>query len=44
MDENIVKFDDFNVEVDLREIDNMSKEDILKCKELIKEIENKIEE
>ena len=43
MDENIVDFEDYDVAVDVREIENMDREEIEKCKQLIKEIEEKIE-
>ncbi len=42
MDKNIVEFDDYNVGVDLREIDNMTEKEIIECKELIKEIQEMI--
>ena len=44
MDKNIVELDDFNVKVDLKEIEKMSKEEVLECKKIIDEIRNKIEE
>ena len=44
MDKNIVNLEDFNIKVDLREIEKMSKEEILECKKLINEIKEKIEE
>ena len=42
MDKNIVNFEDYDVAVDLREIENMTKEEILKCKRLINEIQDKL--
>ena len=44
MDENVVDFEDYNVSIDLREIEKMSKEEIQECKRIIKEIQEKIEE
>lgn len=38
MDENIVEFEDYNIKIDLREIEKMDKEEIEKCKKKIQEI------
>ncbi len=38
MDKDVVKFEDYDIEVDLKEIENMDKEEIKKCQNKIKEI------
>ncbi len=38
MDENIVDFEDYNIKIDLREIDNMDKEEVKKCMDMIEKI------
>ncbi len=38
MDENIVDFEDYNIKIDLREIDNMDKEEVKECMDIIEKI------
>ena len=42
MDEDVVKFEDYDIEIDLKEIDNMDEEELKKCKAKIKEIKEMI--
>lgn len=43
MDENIVEFEDYNVSIDLREIEKMNEEEILECEKLVNEIMEKLD-
>lgn len=38
MDKDIVDFEDYNIKIDLREIENMDKKELERCKNKIKEI------
>lgn len=38
MDKNIVDFEEYNVKVDLKEIEKMNKEELEKCRNKIQEI------
>lgn len=38
MDKNIVEFSEYNIKMDLREIENMNREQLKKCKNKIQEI------
>lgn len=42
MDENTVEFEDYDITVDLNEIDNMDKEEVEECMKKIDEIRNMI--
>lgn len=42
MDENTVEFEDYDITVDLNEIDNMDKEEVEECLKKIDEIRNMI--
>ena len=42
MDKDVVKFEDYDIEIDLKEIDNMSEEELKKCKNKIQEIKEMI--
>lgn len=43
IDENIVDFKDFGVEIDLREIENMDKEEVEECLKKVEEIKKILE-
>ena len=38
MDKNIVDFEEYNIKVDLKEIENMDRKELEKCKNKIQEI------
>lgn len=43
MDENTVEFEDYDITVDLNEIDNMDKEEVEECMKKIDEIRKMID-
>lgn len=42
MDKNTVKFEDYGIEINLKEIENMDREELEKCKNKIKEIKEEL--
>lgn len=44
MDKNIVDFEDYNIKVDLKEIEKMNREEIERCRNKIQEIKKMLNE
>lgn len=43
MKQDIITFEDYDITIDEEEIKNMSKQELIKCKEKIQEIQNLLE-
>ena len=44
MEEDIITFEDFGITIDPKEIENMEREEIEKCKQKIQEIQKMLEQ